>query len=213
MMRTLCTKSTQYIEKTYRQAEPLASSLFNADLDLRTNVTAKSPQLRVLHTEYIQASEIGIHISVLNRTKDNPIHIKASCSLWGEEVDALQQPINTVFGTYTFAIKDHVIMLKLRRLDERVSYDWTKSIPFVMDDMNEETGEPHPVVMGKFRADPNMNYASISFDGYGVKDIVGGGSVIDITNRDGHPYVEIYSDITQDDPTHSVSLEDAKETE
>lgn len=53
---------------------------------------------------------------------------------------------------------------------------------------------------------------TLSFDGYGDKlSNPGYGEPILIENRDGVPHVVVWSDINQEDPTHTISLVDASE--
>lgn len=57
------------------------------------------------------------------------------------------------------------------------------------------------------------NYIAVGFKGYGEKAAMpGSGSPVLIENRDGIPHVIIWGDINDENPTHTISLENALES-
>lgn len=76
--------------------------------------------------------------------------------------------------------------------------------------VDEETEES---LLLRVRVTEAHNFLEISFYGYGENGAVEGqGSPLIIELRRGIPHLHVFGDINQEAPTHTISLEGAKES-
>lgn len=102
--------------------------------------------------------------------------------------------------------------VKLVELDEQKSMirnsEKIDSVTFALQDVSQEHGKEN--LKGRIKTDPT--YLDLSFEGYGdfcSQD--GSGSPIIIEYYQGELRIIVWANINQEDPTHVISLEGAKE--
>ena len=86
----------------------------------------------------------------------------------------------------------------------------SEKITAILDDVYDADGNLKPLTV-KVKADAQGVY--VQPEGYGDMDAdIGAGCPVVIEYKDGEPFVVIWGDINNEEPTHNISLAGAKES-
>lgn len=122
--------------------------------------------------------------------------------------DKLRVALDDWFAKHWVAFGSHFPEAK-RELIELVMASSAQPHPdrFLLEDVYDEN--PKAYILGKL--DVSSFGILVSLFGYSDCNTVGGGPVL-VENRQGIPYVVVWADVNHEEPTHTISLEYAKES-